>query len=203
MTSTGQINSIDILIGKSILSRSTANKLGQIHDLIVDPVKGELSGLAVQMPDASLRLVDYREIYSFGPDAVMINSDESAMPALDSPLKALPLAKNNLIGVKVITESGKLLGQIASVYIHLAETSLLVYEVRSSLLDKLLGHSLYFPASQGCALSEGDARLVVTDDTAEKADNTLDALEARLFGPPKEEDPLVIVRTRGHKHLNR
>ncbi len=199
MTSTGQIKSIDILIGKSILSRSTANRLGQILDLIIDPVKGEVSGLAMQMPDASFRLIEYREIFSFGPDAVMINSDESAVSALDSPLKALPLAKNNLIGVRVITEGGKLLGQIASIYIHLAETSLLVYEVRSSLLDKLLGHSLYFPASQGCALSEGDApHLVVTDDTAEKADNTLDALELRLFGPPKEEDPLVIVRTRSH-----
>lgn len=197
MTPTGQINPIAILIGKSILSRSTANKLGQIYDLVVDPVKGELSGLAVRMPDESIRLIDYREIFSFGPDAVMIKSDESAVPAQESPLKTLPLAKN-LIGAKVITESGKLLGQIAGIYIHLAETSLLVYEVRSSLLDKLLGHSLYFPASQGCALSGVDARLVVTDDTAEKADNTLAALEARLFGPPKEEDPLVVVRTRGH-----
>jgi uncharacterized protein YrrD len=194
----GQINPIAILIGKSILSRSTANKLGQIRDLIVDPVKGELGGLAVEMMDARLRLIDYREIFSFGPDAVMINSDESAIPAPDSPLKGLPLAKGNLTGAKVITESGKWLGQIANVYIHLAETSLLFYEVRSSLLDKLLGHSLYFPASQGCALSEVDARLVVTDDTAEKADNTLDALELRLFGPPKQADPLVVVRTRGH-----
>lgn len=198
MTATSHVNSIDILIGKTVLSRSTANKLGPVCDLIVDPVKGELSGLAVQMTDGSLRLIDYREISSFGPDAVMINSDESAIPALDSPLRALPLAKTNLIGVKVVTESGKLLGQIANVYIHLAEESLVVYEVRSSLLDKLLGHSLYFPASQGCAISEGDARLVVTDDTAENSDNTLSALELRLFGPPKEADPLVIVRTRGH-----
>ena len=198
MTSTGQIKSIAVLMGKSILSRSTANKLGQIYDLIVDPVKGELGGLAVQMPDTSLRLIDYGEIFSFGPDAVMISSDDAAVPVQESSLKTLPLAKTNLMGARVITESGKLLGQIATIYIHLAETSPLFYEVRSSLLDKLLGHSLYFPASQGCALSEGDARLVVTDDTAEIANHTLSALETRLFGPPKEADPLVVVRTRGH-----
>jgi uncharacterized protein YrrD len=128
----------------------------------------------------------------------MINSDESAIPVQDSPLKALPLAKNHLTGVKVITEGGKVLGQIANVYIHLAETSLLVYEVRSSLLDKLLGHTLYFPASLGCALSEDGARLVVSNDTAENSDHTLDALAARLFGPPKDEDPVVIVRSRSH-----
>jgi uncharacterized protein YrrD len=198
MTSTGNISSIDILIGRTVLSRSTANKIGQIHDLIVDPAKGELTGLSVQLPDESLRLVDCREIYSFGPDAVMVNSDESAIPLQDSPLKASPLAKNNLLGVKVITEGGKLLGQVTHVYIHLAETSLFVYEVRLSLLDKLLGHTLYFPASWGCALAEDATRLVVSNDAAEKADHTLDALAARLFGPPKDEGPVVVVRSRGY-----
>jgi uncharacterized protein YrrD len=198
MTSTGNISSIDILIGRTILSRATANKIGQVHDLIVDPVKGELAGLSVQMPDESLRLIEYKEVYSFGPDAVMINSDEAAIAVQDSPLKASPLAKHNLIGVKVITEGGKLLGQVAHVYIHLAETSLFVYEVRSSLLDKLLGHTLYFPASWGCALSEDATRLVVSNDAAEKADHSLEALAARLFGPPKDEGPVVVVRSRGY-----
>jgi uncharacterized protein YrrD len=198
MKPTYNVHTIDILIGRIVLSRATANKLGPIRDLVVEPSKGELAGLLVQMTDESLRLIDYSEIYSFGPDAVMINSDEAAIPAPDSPLKGLPLAKSNLIGVKVITEGGKLLGNIANLYIHLAETSLLVYEVRSSLLDKLLGHALYFPASLGCALSEDAARIVVPNDTAEMADHALDALAARLFGPPKEEDPVVVVRSRGH-----
>jgi uncharacterized protein YrrD len=198
MTSAGLVNSIDFLIGRSVLARSTANKLGQIHDLIVDPVKGELSGLGVQAQGSGMRLIAYQEIYSFGPDAVMVNSDESAIPAADSPLKTLPLAKHNLIGIKVITEGGKVLGQITNVYIHLAETSLFIYEVRSSLLDKLLGHTLYFPASFGCALSADGARIVVSNDTAEKADHTLDELATRMFGPPKDEDPVVVVRSRVH-----
>ena len=198
MASTEDVNSIDTLIGRTALSRATANKLGRIHDLIIDPVKGELKGIAVKWADESLRLIDCREIYSFGPDAVMVNSDESAVPAEDSPLKEAPLAKGNLIGVNVITEGGKLLGQIANLYVHLAVTSLLIYEVRSSLLDKLLGHTLYFPASWGRALSEDASRLVVSGDTAEKADHTLEALAARLFGGPKEDEPVVVVRSRGY-----
>ena len=198
MASTEGVTSIDTLIGKTALSRATANKLGRIHDLIVDPVKGELKGIAVKWADESLRLIDCREIYSFGPDAVMVNSDESAVPAEDSPLKEAPLAKGNLLGVNVITEGGKLLGQIVNLYVHLAVTSSLIYEGRSSLLDKLLGHTLYFPASWGRALSEDASRLVVSGDTAEKADNTLEALAARLFGGPKEDEPVVVVRSRGY-----
>jgi uncharacterized protein YrrD len=130
MTSVGNIHLIDILIGRTVLSRSTANKLGLTRDLIVDAAKGELAGFVVQMPDESMWYVQYSAVYSLGPDAIMINNDESAIPAQDSPLKALPLAKNNLIGANVVTESGKLLGQIANVYIHLAETLLMIYESR-------------------------------------------------------------------------
>lgn len=197
MTAAGVIHSIDFLIGRTVLALESANKIGQIYDLVVDPLKGELSGLAIRRLDQSLSLIEYQEISSFGPDAVMVNSDGSAIPAQISPLKAAPLAKK-LTGAKVLTEGGKLLGQIAHVYIHLAQVSPLFYEVRSSLLDKLLGQALFFPASFGRALSEDGTRLVVADDTAEKADHTLHALETRLFGPPPEPDPVVVVRSRGH-----
>ncbi|HEX8843361.1 MAG TPA: hypothetical protein VF791_01895 [Pyrinomonadaceae bacterium] len=198
MTSAGNIHLIDILIGRAVVSRATANKMGQVHDLIIDPARGELAGLVVRMPDESLRCVAYGEVYGVGPDAVMINYDESAAPAQDSPLKILPLAKYNLIGVNVVTEGGKLLGQITNVYIRFAETLLLIYEVRSSILDKLLGHALFFPATKGRAISGDFARIVVADDTSEEADKSLDALAARLFGPPKGEDPVVVVRSRGY-----
>lgn len=198
MASTVNINSIEILIGRTVLSRSTANKIGRVHDLIIDAAKGDLAGILVRLPDESLRLVDSRDIYGFGPDAVMIKADESALTVQDSPLKTLPLAKSSLTGANVVTESGKLLGQVANVYIRLSETVLLIYEVRSSIIDKLLGHALFFAASQGRAISGNFARIVVTEDTQEKANHSLGALEARLFGPPKEEDPVVVVRSRGY-----
>lgn len=197
MTSAGNVHSVDFFIGRPVVSRATANKLGQTHDLLIDVTRGALAGLCVRLPDATLRLVDYGEIYSFGPDAVMINGDASAVPVGVSPLRILPLAKSNLLGVSVVTEGGRLLGQIANLYLHLAETLLLVYEVRASLLDKLLGHALFFPATQARAISADFARIVVSDDTPEKADHSLAALAARLFGPPRE-DPVVVVRTRGH-----
>lgn len=189
---------VDTFVGRNVLSRATANKQGQVHDLIVSPVEDTLAGVAVKMVDSSLRYVESGEIYSIGPDAVMVNNDSSALPPESSPVKDLPLALNKLVGSEVITEGGKVLGSIAGVFMHLVEEPVLIYEVRSSLLDKLLGHALFFPASQGKAFSAGDARLVVANDTAEKADNSLAALAARLFGPPKSDDPVVVIRSRGY-----
>src|SRR6267378_8309500 len=123
-------------------------------------------GLSVQVSDESHFLVNNEEIHSIGPDAVMVQSDQSLVSPDQSRIKAFPLAKNNLIGVKVITEDGKLLGEIANVYVHVGELSLFIYEVRSSILDKLLGHALYFPASFGCAFAD-DATLLIDSNNTE------------------------------------
>jgi uncharacterized protein YrrD len=195
MTLVDDIHTLDTLIGRPILSRLTANKLGQTYDCIINVGQGVLAGLVVQMPDGSLRLVDYGEVYSIGADAIMITNDESIMPVQDSPLKALPLARSNLVNANVVTEGGKLLGQIANVYYRLGETLLLIYEVRSSILDKLLRHALFFPASQGRAISVDFARIVVAEDTVEKSAHSLDALAELLFAPPRE-DPIVVIRSR-------
>ena len=198
MAETGKVYPVDSLIGRAVVSRATANKIGQIHDLIIEPIEGGLAGLSVKMTDQSPRYVEFSEIYSIGPDAIMINNDRSALAPENSPLKESPLAMNTVVGAEVITEGGKVLGQIANVFIHLVETPVMVYEARSSLLDKILGHALFFLASKGYAFSKGDARLVVENDTAEKAFNTLEALAAAHFGTPKEDDPVVIVRSRGY-----
>ncbi len=198
MAETGKVYPVDTFVGRTMLSRATAHKLGQVHDFIVNPVSGALAGISMKLTDGSIQYVEASEIYSIGPDAVMLNNDRSAIPPESSPLKALPLAINKIVGVEVVSEGGKTLGHIAGVFMHLAEVPVLIYEVRSSLLDKLLGTALFFPASFGRAFSADDARMVVTEDTAEKAEHTLNALANRMFGPPREDDPVVVIRSRSH-----
>jgi uncharacterized protein YrrD len=194
-------NIIDIgtLIGRAVLSVQTANKLGQVHDLVIDPLQGGLAGLSIKRPDESCALVEYAEIHGIGDDAVMIERDDSLLPAEQSPVKDLPLAKNEMIGVKVITERGQLIGTIADLYVHLLDKPVFVFEVRSSIFDKLLGHSFYFPASLVRALSEDRRSLVISDET-DKMDHRLDAVAKRLsaaydFIPSGPGIPQVTVRS--------
>jgi uncharacterized protein YrrD len=197
MAVTGKVYRADAFIGRTVLSRATANQLGQVHDLIIEPVAGDLAGLEVKTADG-VKAVEYSEIYSIGPDAVMVNNDRSVIATESSPLNVLPTALNKLVGAEVITEGGQVLGHVATIFMCLAEEPVLIYEARASILDKLLGRSLFFLGSQGHAFSAGDARLVVKEDTAEKADSTLEALAGRLFGPAQGDDPVVVIRSRGH-----
>jgi hypothetical protein len=93
--------------------------------------------------------------------------------------------------VKVVTEGGTLLGQVANVYVHLVWPPLVAYEVRESLLDKLLGRGLFIPASVGRALSHDSQRIIVPDDATRAAAASLE----ELAGGPRAaliEDETVV-----------
>ena len=193
------VQEIGSLIGRQVLSVDSANKLGHVHDLIVDPLKGQLAGLSIQQLDENLALVEQPEIHSIGPDAVMVARDESLVLHDESRIKTLPKAKNGLKGVQVITDRGQVIGKIANLFICVVEMPLFIYEVRSSIIDKLLGHALYFPASLGCAFSDDGTALVVPDDT-DRMDSNLEAAAQRLLGSYEcaryePGAPRVIVRS--------
>ena len=181
------------LIGMTVLSRATGNKLGAVKDLFVDPVNGLMWGLTVTNADGRVALLSYDDIYSFGRDAIMAEADDRTRLLDDDSAVNLPRAREHLVGTKVITESGKLLGQIANLFVTLQPPPFVVYEIRESLLDKLLGRELFILASAGHALSNDAERLVVPEDTAETAASNISdlinrALAIRTFVPSNTTD---------------
>lgn len=176
------VEKIEQIIGRGIISLETANKLGHVADLLADPLTGKLAGFSVQRLDESVALVGTPDVHDIGPDAIIVERDDSLVPVDESPAKTLPKGKENLIGVKVITEHGHLLGNISNVFLCLDETPAFIYEVRSSLFDKLLGRAIYFAASLGCAFSDDQTALVVTG-APEDMHHKLETAADRLLGP--------------------
>lgn len=181
---------IGAVIGMPVLSRATGNKLGSVRDVCVDPVNGLLLGLAITAADGNPAILAYDDIYCFGRDAIMAETDDAARPQNNDPNANLPQAREHLVGTKVISESGKLLGQIANVFVTLQPPPLVVYEIRSSILDKLLGREFFVLASAGHSLSDDAERLLVPEGTAETAATNIadlvnQALMVRTFAPPE------------------
>ena len=192
---------IKALVGMSVLSRASGNKLGVVRDLSVDPANGVLTGLVVATTNG-IAALPHESIYSFGHDAIMAESDDSLRMSENSEAAVSPNAKEHLIGTKVLTESGRLLGNISNVFVTLKTTPLIVYEVRESVLDKLLGRQLYILSSGGYALSDDAERLVVPEEAAETASSNMTelinrTLTVRTFSPTpgNREDPSDEDRT--------
>jgi uncharacterized protein YrrD len=170
---------INDLIGKTVLSRSTGNKLGEVYDLYIDPIEGLLIGVTIKAVDGVMGGLEYKDIYSFGQDAVMAENDEAITPLQDDWLEGHSHAKKHLIGVKIVTESGKLLGNVGDIYVQLTPPPYVIYEVRESVFDKLLGRSFFMYASAGSALSNNAERIVVPNATAANASSSLTELSSR------------------------
>lgn len=196
------VQNIEQLIDRPVVSLETANKLGHVADLLADPVSGQLAGLSVNRLDESYALTSMLDVHGIGPDAIIVERDQSLVLAGASPLNTLPRAKINLIGVKVITEHGQLVGNISNLYLCIDKRPVFIYEVRSSLFDKLLGRAFYFAASLGCAFSDDGTALVVTGGP-ENMYHRLEAAAERLLGPysidlPQTADIHIEVRSRAN-----
>ncbi len=192
---TDNIVSIDALIGKTVLSRATGNTLGQVYDLYIDPVEGLLMGLTIQAPNGEMGGLDYKNVYSFGQDAVMANDDDSIVALESGWIDSHSHAKKHLLGIKIVTESGNLLGQVANIYVRLTPPPIAVYEVRESVLDKLLGRNLFIPASTGNALSSKAERIVVSNDAGTNGAASLAELVNRSSANQKTKSNAVIIST--------
>ena len=173
MPNTNDIVAVGDLAGMPVLSLSSGNKLGFVSDVRVDPGNGRLIGLTLDRAD-DIEL-PYEHVHSFGRDAVMAVSDDSLVIPEGSAGGSGRRAKD-LIGVKVVMESGEVLGEIADVLVTLKPPPGVVYEIRRSMLDRLLGRTFFIPASVGYALSDDAARLVVPDRTAEIASTDISTL---------------------------
>lgn len=178
------IVSIDALIGKTVLSRTTGNLLGQVYDLYIDPIEGLLMGLTIALPTGKMGGLDYKKVYSFGQDAVMAADDDAIIALDDDWVATHSHAKRHLLGIKIVTESGNLLGQVSNIFVRLTPPPIAVYEVRESIMDKLLGRNLFIPASTGHALSSSAERIVVSNDAAANGAPTIAALVSRTGQQP-------------------
>jgi uncharacterized protein YrrD len=186
------IVSIDVLLGKTVLSRTTGNLLGQVYDLYIDPVDGLLMGLTIQMPDGKMGGLDYKKVYSFGQDAVMASDDDAIVGLENDWVATHSHAKRHLLGIKIVTESGNLLGQVANIFVSLAPPPVAIYEVRESVLDKLLGRNLFIPASTGNALSNSAERIVVSNNAATEGASSIAELVNRSAQPAVKHNALII-----------
>jgi uncharacterized protein YrrD len=160
---------IDKIVGMPVLSRATGNKLGEVYDLYIDPMQGVLMGITIKAPNGKLGGIDYRNVYSFGRDAVMINDENHVTVLTDEWVAQHPHGKKHLIGTNVMTEAGNHLGEIGNIYVRLTQPPMVIYEMRGSMWDSLLGRGMFIYAANAGALSSNAERMIVSNTVVNNA----------------------------------
>jgi uncharacterized protein YrrD len=196
------VATVNAVIGRSVLSLSSGNRLGTVRDLFIDPLNGVLSGITLNAFDGSTADLLYDHIHSFGNDAIMASSEESLHVSEISLFDGKPRT-DELIGTQIITDGGNVLGQVANIYVTLVPPPFIIYEVRDSFLDKLLGRQLFIPASATYALSDDRRRMIVPNEISDIAASSIEELlevgvSVRSFSvegerPGRNDDTVIVM----------
>jgi sporulation protein YlmC with PRC-barrel domain len=101
-------------LGRKVVSRTSAEELGELARLIVDVKRRQVTSLVVGKGRKAV-VVDWAQVTGFGPDAVMV-ADEGALhqPRDDHEHDAAD-GKLELLGKRVLSDMGNELGEAGDV----------------------------------------------------------------------------------------
>lgn len=128
-------------ISMPIVSLEEGQQVGTIRGMIINPYKREIAALMVDQKGwfKDHKIIPYTKVKSVGGDAVTIEKGSSVEKVTNLP-EILKLIKEDfeLIGTKVITETGSVLGYVDEFEIHPPTGEIKILEISGRFLDSLI-----------------------------------------------------------------
>ena len=110
---------------RKVVSRASARDLGTVSHLLVDAGRRRIAAIVIGRGKRA-RLVEWEQLSSFGPDAIMVADEGSLRPPGDDRERAGADGKLEMVGKRALTERGNDLGTIDDVTFD-AETGALEF----------------------------------------------------------------------------
>jgi uncharacterized protein YrrD len=128
------------LIGRAVIDMEAAERLGKIKEIIVQRDGERVAGFIVVHGETIVgtggtrQMIPASAVYSIGPDAMTVRG--AAMKHGLAELDSLP-RMSDIIGHKMVTRSGRLLGVIDDMLINRADGSVVGFVVGEGVRSKL------------------------------------------------------------------
>ena len=118
------------LKGRAVVNVEDATKIGEIDNLLLEPGTRKVSSMKVKTGGlfSTPLTVAISLLVNIGPDAVTVKADTSSPGDTSSAKESLELS--SLLGNKVITDAGALLGEVHDVLLDPVSAAVTGYEVR-------------------------------------------------------------------------
>lgn len=163
------------LMGSPIVSGRSGERLATVKDVVYSPADGALEGFTLNPPSrwgSPMRSVlPASMLGEVGPDAVVVEGPESFVDPTDAP-RSLSATRSgrNVIGSRVITETGKEVGEVVDVLVTAgARPAAVGYEVQR----KDGGRHRFIPLSEQRGVS-GEALIVPGETEAFLSDDLVE-----------------------------
>ena len=129
-----------MLKGIAVVDLSTAQKLGSVSRIILDPNNRRMLGVEIKSGRfAAPQVVLAEKVRSFGHDAITIDDSTGLNERAHFPALTDMPGLDEFTGTKIVTDSGTLLGQIKDVLLSPDGRQITEYEFTSGGLGALIG----------------------------------------------------------------
>lgn len=156
------------LHGLAVVDVKSGKKLGTVEELIISPDDGSVLAVAIGggMFGGSRSFVDAADVRAIGADAITVNGDDVARREDDTSerIREAHSSTRNLVGNKVVTENGALLGTVSDYFIDEEARRVTGLTIGGGLLSGEDG------LAADRIMSVGPDTVIVRDEDAAKAD---------------------------------
>ncbi len=122
------------LKGRALINVEDAVKIGDVEDLLLEPVNRRVLGWKVKTAGlfSAPLIINGSQIINVGPDAVTIKVDKAQPDKAKSDQETVNLT--DILGNKVVTDAGVLVGEVRDVLLDPVSGAVAGYEVNTGAL---------------------------------------------------------------------
>jgi sporulation protein YlmC with PRC-barrel domain len=115
--------------GRRVVNRDTAETLGKVKRILVDPTSARAVAIELSGAPSDRALVEWGSLAGFGPDAVVVPSGEVLRGPRDAREEAFVAGRSEVLGKRVLTDQGELLGELKDVELEEASGDVQAFEL--------------------------------------------------------------------------
>ncbi len=148
------------ITGLPVVSIEEGEEIGKVRMLIPDPHKPEIIGVVIEDREwfRGAKIVTFEKIFGIGESAVTVINKEQLSKVDDFPeVEDVLLRGITLLGSKVLTKKGELLGQVEEFYIEM-DGKIVAYEIDMENDVKFLPSKEVLTVGKGIIITKEDAR---------------------------------------------
>jgi uncharacterized protein YrrD len=169
------------IIGKSIVSYETGQKIDRVKDLIFDQDSSKLLGFLIDESSwfSSARVLMLKDVQVIGPDALIVPSKAAFVKVNESPELNRVVHHNNVLdGTRIMTTDGRSLGNMVDLYFDERTGDIEGYEVSGGIFSDAYSGRSFVPAPQTFKIGEDVA--FVPPQTAQLMEEQVGGIKAAM-----------------------
>lgn len=154
------------LMGKPVISLG-GEEVGTVHKVIVDPGTSSIVGLTVNVKGIfkGEKALEFSAVHSFGNFAVTVVDNARVVPLNTLPALEKLAQVCNMYGMKVITPSGHLIGEVDDFSFATADGNIANYFISGGLIKNLMQGRATIPAE---SIEKVGPDLIIAKDNVEQ-----------------------------------